>query len=80
MGTTTRDRLMGKPDSAVGPGRFEQQIDTGDNRVMQVAGLGDTLSAVHTVACQFTAGTKPESCVRLLRFGVGATAGAYWLH
>src|SRR3712207_1458759 len=32
-------------------------VDTGDNRVLQVAGIGNTLLGTFTTACNFTAGT-----------------------
>ena len=50
-------------------------VDTGDNRVEQVAGLGNTLVGTFTTGCNFTAGTAAESCTLTPRVSVGQNAG-----
>jgi hypothetical protein len=57
------------------PGGAGARIDTGDFRMLQVAGIGDRLTGVHSVWCQFTRGTSAESCVRILRFAVSQVDG-----
>jgi hypothetical protein len=37
-------------------------VDTGDNRVLQAAGIGNDLLGTFTTGCNFTAGTTAESC------------------
>jgi hypothetical protein len=37
-------------------------VDTGDNRVLQVAGIGNTLLGTLTTGCNFSSGTPAESC------------------
>jgi hypothetical protein len=49
-------------------------LDTGDNRMMQVAGIGNSLFAVHGTGCNF-AGGAPESCARFVKITVGQAAG-----
>jgi hypothetical protein len=56
------DRLA--PGGANGIG-----IDTGDTRMLQVAGLGNRLHAVHNARCQFGGGAN-EVCVRYIQFAV----------
>jgi hypothetical protein len=52
-------------------------IDQGDWRILQLAGVGNGLFAIHTNRCQFTSGTQTESCVRYMRFSVSnGTGGA----
>lgn len=48
-------------------------LDTGDNRMMQVAGIGNGLYAVHGTGCNFSGGTA-ESCVREVRLIPGQSA------
>jgi len=48
-------------------------IDTGDTRMLQVAGRGDALHAVHNVRCQFGGGEN-EVCVRYIQLSVGNTS------
>ncbi len=50
-------------------------VDTGDNRVLQVAGIGNQLTGIFTVLCNFTAGTPNESCTRTPRVRVDQTPG-----
>jgi hypothetical protein len=51
-------------------------IDTGDNRVTQAAGIGNSLVAVHGTGCNFGGGAN-ESCARYARISVGQSgAGA----
>ena len=45
-------------------------IDSGDNRVLQVAGIGDTLVGQLTTVCNFTPGTPNESCALTPRVSV----------
>lgn len=45
-------------------------LDTGDNRMMQVAGIGNGLQAVHATGCNFSGGAA-ESCVRQVRVIAG---------
>lgn len=53
-------------------------VDTGDNRVLQVAGIGNTLLGTFTTGCNFTAGTAAESCTLSPRVTVGqSAAGAF---
>jgi hypothetical protein len=37
-------------------------VDTGDNRVLQAAGIGNDVLGTFTTGCNFTAGTTAESC------------------
>jgi hypothetical protein len=46
-------------------------IDSGDNRVLQVAGIGNILVGQLTTVCNFTAGTPNESCTLTPRVLVG---------
>jgi hypothetical protein len=57
------------PPTAPGGAAGSTRIDTGDMRVLQGAGNGNLLTAVHTTNCQFTGGAI-ESCARLVRFSV----------
>jgi hypothetical protein len=45
-------------------------LDTGDNQVIQAAGVGNALSGVHGTLCQLGGGAN-ESCVRVVRILVG---------
>lgn len=49
-------------------------VDTGDNRVLQVGGVGNTLLGTFTTGCNFTAGTAPESCTLSPRVNVTQTS------
>jgi hypothetical protein len=60
------------PPNAPQPGTTKR-LDTGDQRVEQVAGYADDLWVVHGTLCQFTSGTSFESCVRRVHLTVGAT-------
>lgn len=44
-------------------------LDTGDPRILQAAGVGDSIWAVQTTGCQIAAGNN-EACFRVLRFNV----------
>jgi hypothetical protein len=48
-------------------------LDTGDNRMLQVAGIGNSLYSVHGTGCNIGGGTA-ESCVRHVRIAVGENA------
>lgn len=61
------------PDAPGGAGGTK--VDTGIAEILQTAGVGNAISAVHTLACQFTANTALESCWRMVRFIVGQTNG-----
>jgi hypothetical protein len=50
------------------------RIDSGDNRVLQVAGVGNTIIGTFTTFCQFTLGTMNESCTMTPRVDVGFSA------
>ena len=70
------DRTIQPPNSRPA-GANNIPIDQGDWRVLQVAGVGNSLFAIHTNRCQFTSGTQTESCVRYIRFSVSnGTGGA----
>jgi hypothetical protein len=49
-------------------------VDTGDNRLLQTAGIGNTLVGTLTTVCNFTAGTANESCSMTPRVAVSADA------
>jgi len=46
-------------------------LDTGSQRMVQAAGIGNAIYGVHGTGCQFTGGTAVESCVRYVRILVG---------
>ena len=50
-------------------------IDSGDNRMLQVAGIGNTLVGIFTTVCNFTAGTPNESCTLTPRVSVAIGSG-----
>jgi hypothetical protein len=60
------------PASSPQPGS-STLVDTGDNRVLQVAGIENTLLGTLTTGCNFTAGTPAESCSLSPRIAVGLT-------
>ncbi|GAB2993991.1 hypothetical protein [Saccharothrix stipae] len=62
------------PPNAPG-GAGGAKVDTGDTRILQVAGVGDAITAAHTISCQFTNGTPLESCLRVVRLVMGQSAG-----
>jgi hypothetical protein len=45
-------------------------IDSGDNRVLQVAGIGDTLIGIFTTVCRFSGATTNVSCTLTPRVSV----------
>jgi hypothetical protein len=49
-------------------------IDSGDNRVTQVSGIGNNITGEFTTACNFTPGTPNESCTLTPRVVVGQDA------
>lgn len=49
-------------------------LDTGDNRVTQVAGQGNALWAVHGTSCKLGGADTNGSCVRVMRILVGQSA------
>jgi hypothetical protein len=75
--TVTGSVTYNHPPSA--PGGDGANIDTGDVRVTQTAGIGNAVSAVHATSCLSPpagGGSVPtESCARTVRFIVGG-AGA----
>ncbi|HEU5157188.1 MAG TPA: hypothetical protein VFU43_09335 [Streptosporangiaceae bacterium] len=62
------------PDAPGGAGGAK--IDTGDARILQVAGVGDAITAVHTIACPNTPNSPLESCLRTVRFTIDPANGA----
>lgn len=64
----------GIPPSGTQPGTTTR-IDSGDNRMLQVAGIGNTVIGQFTTVCNFTAGTVNESCTRTPRVSIGIGAG-----
>lgn len=48
-------------------------VDTGDSRVLQVAGIGDNILGTLTTGCNFTTGTPGESCTLSPRLRVAQT-------
>jgi hypothetical protein len=64
----------GIPPSGNQPGSAAL-IDSGDNRVLQVAGIGNTLVGILTTVCNFTSGTPNESCTLAPRVSVAVGAG-----
>jgi hypothetical protein len=67
--TLTSNITYGIPPASPEPGTT-LLIDSGDNRVLQVAGIGDTLVGQLTTVCNFTAGTPNESCALTPRVSV----------
>jgi hypothetical protein len=49
-------------------------VDTGDNRMLQAAGIGNRLQGIFTTVCNFTSGTPNESCTRAPAVTVGQNA------
>ncbi|WP_309116571.1 hypothetical protein [Saccharothrix sp.] len=72
--TTVSWSTYSPPPAAPG-GAGGAKVDTGDSRTLQVAGVGDAITAAHAIACQFTAGTALESCVRVVRLVMGQSGG-----
>jgi hypothetical protein len=58
-------------DSPQPGGGTTYRLATGFDQILQVAGLGNQITAAHGTGCQFTSGTATESCVRVVRFTVG---------
>lgn len=50
-------------------------LNTGDNRMVSAAGIGNALSGAHGTVCNFTDGTPAESCARYVRI-TGGQGGA----
>jgi hypothetical protein len=50
-------------------------VDTGDNRMLQVAGIGNDVAGIFNTVCNFTAGTPNESCTLAPRVVVGQNSG-----
>jgi hypothetical protein len=71
---TIINRNYGIPPSGSQPGTTTL-IDSGDNRMLQVAGIGDSLVGQFTTVCNFTAGTPNESCAITPRVTVGIGIG-----
>jgi hypothetical protein len=78
-GTPTYNRVTltgtgyGIPPDGSQPGTATL-IDTGDNRVLQVAGIANTLVGELTTICNFTAATPNESCSLTPRITVAVSA------
>lgn len=51
-------------------------LDTGDTRILQASGIGDSIWAVQTTGCQIAAGNN-EACFRVLRFNVSPTTSGF---
>jgi hypothetical protein len=72
--TYTRVTLVnlsyGIPPAGTQPGTAAL-IDSGDNRMLQVAGIGNTIIGQFTTICNFTSGTPNESCTLTPRVSVG---------
>jgi hypothetical protein len=71
---TLTNRSYGIPPSGSQSGTTTR-IDSGDNRVMQVAGVGNTLVGQFATTCNFTSGTTNESCSLAPRVTVAIGAG-----
>jgi hypothetical protein len=71
---TLSNTSYGIPPSGTQPGTTTR-IDSGDNRMLQVAGIGDTVIGQFTTVCNFTSGTPNESCSLTPRVSVGFGAG-----
>jgi hypothetical protein len=52
-------------------------LNTRDNRIMQVAGMGDTLWAAHATNCRIDVGSNSyyKACIRFLQFFVSDSSG-----
>lgn len=64
----------GIPPSGTQPGTTTR-IDSGDNRMLQGSGIGNTLIGQVTTVCNFTIGTTNESCTLTPRVAVGIGTG-----
>lgn len=49
-------------------------VDTGDNRMLQVAGIGNDVAGIFNTVCNFTSGTPNESCTLAPRVVVSQNA------
>lgn len=58
------------PMAPVKDAQFNPYLNTGDHSILQVAGIGDGLWAVHTTWCNVGKGAD-EACVRVVRIIVG---------
>jgi len=76
---TLTDTAYGIPPNGTQPGTTKT-IDSGDNRVLQVAGIGNTIVGEITTVCNFTGGTPNESCTLTpevdVSFGAGGALAA----
>jgi hypothetical protein len=70
---TLTSTSYGIPPSSPQPGSTVL-VDTGDNRMLQVAGIGNGLVGIFATVCNFTAGTPNESCSLTPRVLVGQNA------
>lgn len=70
---TLNGRQYGDPPDSPQPGS-NVPVDTGETRILQVAGIGNSLHGVTATVCNFTAGTPNESCTLTPRITVGQGA------
>jgi hypothetical protein len=63
----------GIPPSSPQPGSTVM-VDTGDNRMLQAAGIGNRLQGIFSTVCNFTSGTPNESCTRAPAVTVGQSS------
>ena len=62
------------PPNAKQPPASTMTLETGDSRILQTSGVGDSLWISQTVACNHGSGTN-ETCLRIGRLAVGETSG-----
>ncbi|MEP7011569.1 MAG: hypothetical protein ABJC13_14700 [Acidobacteriota bacterium] len=67
-------RMYTTPPDAPQPAGIS--LETGDSRILQVAGIGDSIWAVQTTGCQIAAGNN-EACFRVLRFNLAPTTSGF---
>ena len=53
------------------PGGATAGLDSGDTRVLQAAGIGNSITFVNGSGCNFTSFTPPEACLRIVKIQVG---------
>ena len=68
-------RQLRHPAQLAAAGQRGDLVDTGDNRMLQVAGIGNRLQGIFTTVCNFTTGTANESCTRAPAVTVGQSPG-----
>ncbi|HXU30482.1 MAG TPA: hypothetical protein VN851_07900 [Thermoanaerobaculia bacterium] len=67
-------RMYTKAPNATQPAGIA--LDTGDTRILQAAGVGDSIWAVQTTGCQISTGNN-EACFRVLRFNASPTTSGF---